>query len=394
MKLFPILGLAVIFILSGCKNEEEKTTLRGETSRKLTEADLEKVVDFAKKYAEDAKAGDAGEIAHAYNARGFFLRALDGIEFPPAKFEEFIQEAMSGISRRPGGIGWGTLNQDLTFVKLLDFEGMKMPLFRLSADGGFGYMIIMALPDNSGEIKAYDTYMLNNSDWSSQTTRRLILPGIKNLLGSKFARAFKRKDDEDFLNHLETVQAFSSASQTGDLPAVQNAYRALPPSLQKERYFWSLYLSSLNEDVEAHLRESKKFEAAFPDDAGAALMLLDADITREDWEGAHRKLNTIREFVDGDHYMDFFDSLIYILADDYEPGLEFANKSIAAAPENEDYWWNAFTCLTQLENHQELVKRLEGYEKQFGVRLTQDDFAEGFLDKFVTSAAGKAYFSN
>ncbi|MDB2674234.1 hypothetical protein N9Y81_04705, partial [Akkermansiaceae bacterium] len=174
--------------------------------------------------------------------------------------------------------------------------------------------------------------------------------------------------------------------------ALQNAYRALPDKLQKERFFWSTYLNSLVDNVDAHLKESLKFEAAFPDDAGVALMLLDADFNREDWDGTHRKLDTIRKFVDGDHYLDYYDSLIYILAEDFKRGVEMVDKALEASPQSEDYWWSKITCLTELEEHQKLLTLLEDYEKQFEVRLTKEDFNEGFLDKFIASPEGKAYF--
>jgi hypothetical protein len=392
MNLLPILGLSAIFILSGCKSSDDKTTLRGETIRELTEADLAKVEKFGEKFAQDATEGNAAKVARAFNARGYFLRSLDGIEFPPSEFEEFMSGVIKGTNQRAGGLGWGVLNEQLDYVKLLDFQGMKMPLFRFNEEGGFGYMIIMALPDASGEVKAYDTYMLSNGDWSSMTTRRLILPTIKQLPGSKFTRAFKKKDEADISNHLETIKAINNASQTGDINALQNAYRALPDKLQKERFFWSTYLNSLVDNVDAHLKESLKFEAAFPDDAGVALMLLDADFNREDWDGTHRKLDTIRKFVDGDHYLDYYDSLIYILAEDFKRGVEMVDKALEASPQSEDYWWSKITCLTELEEHQKLLTLLEDYEKQFEVRLTKEDFNEGFLDKFIASPEGKAYF--
>ncbi len=392
MNLLPLLGLAATFILSGCKSSDDKATLRGETIRELTEADLVNVEKFGEKFAQDATEGNAAEVARAFNARGYFLRSLDGIEFPPSEFEEFMSGVIKGTNQRAGGLGWGVLNEQLDYVKLLDFQGMKMPLFRFNEEGGFGYMIIMALPDASGEIKAYDTYMLSNGDWSSMTTRRLILPTIKQLLGSKFTRAFKKKDEADISNHLETIKAINNASQTGDINALQNAYRALPDKLQKERFFWSTYLNSLVDNVDAHLKESLKFEAAFPDDAGVALMLLDADFNREDWDGTHRKLDTIRKFVDGDHYLDYYDSLIYILAEDFKRGVEMVDKALEASPQSEDYWWSKITCLTELEEHQKLLTLLEDYEKQFEVRLTKEDFNEGFLDKFIASPEGKAYF--
>ena len=392
MKRLPILGLAAIFILCGCKSSDDKTTLRGETIRELTEADLVNVEKFGKKFAQDATEGNAAEVAQAFNARGYFMRSLDGIKFPPSEFEEFMSGVIKGTNQRAGGLGWGVLNEQLEYVKLLDFQGMKMPLFRFNKEGGFGYMIVMALPGASGEIKAHDTYMLSNGDWSSMTTRRLILPTIKQLLGLKFTRAFKKKDDADISNHLETIKAINNASQTGDINALQNAYRALPEKLQKERFFWSTYLNSLVDNIDAHLKESLKFEAAFPDDAGVALMLLDADFNREDWAGTHRKLNTIRQFVDGDHYLDYYDSLIYILAEDFERGLKMVDKALGASPQSEDYWWSKITCLTELEEHQKLLNLLEDYEKQFAVRLTKEYFNEGVLDNFIASPEGKAYF--
>jgi hypothetical protein len=392
MKLFQLLGLATVVFLASCKDSKESSTLRGETIRELTEADLANVEKFSKKFAQDAKEGNADEIARAFNPRGYFLRALDGIEFPPSEFEEFMGGIIKGTSQRAGGLGWGVLNQQLTYVKLLNFQGMKMPLFRFTDDGGFGYMIVMALPDESGQIKAYDTYMLSNSDWSSMTTRRLVLPTIKQLLGSKFTRAFKKKDEADISNHLETIKAINNATQTGDINALQNAYRALPEKLQKERFFWSAYLNSLVDNVDAHLKEAEKFEAAFPDDAGVALLLLDADFNREDWDGTHQKLNTIRKFVDDDHYLDYYDSLICVLAEDFSKGLEWADKALSASPESEDYWWSKITCLTQLDEFGKLSTLLEDYAKQFEVRLTKEDFAEGFLDKFIASPEGQAYF--
>ncbi|MEN8678663.1 MAG: hypothetical protein ABF391_01325, partial [Akkermansiaceae bacterium] len=90
MKLFQLLGLATVVFLASCKDSKESSTLRGETIRELTEADLANVEKFSKKFARDAKEGNADEIARAFNPRGYFLRALDGIEFPPSEFEEFM----------------------------------------------------------------------------------------------------------------------------------------------------------------------------------------------------------------------------------------------------------------------------------------------------------------
>lgn len=386
-----ILLLAPTLFFTSCK-EPEKNTLRGETVRELTEADLVNVTKFAQQLTADAEAGNASRIAKAFNVRGFFVRALDGIEMSDEQFEPFMQDVIRGTNNRRGGLGWGLLEQKITFLKLHQFKGMKMPLFRVDADGGFDYLYMMTMPNKAGQMKVYDTFVLSNGEWASMTTRRMILPSVKQMLGSKFSRAFKKNSETDFTENIDTIKRFTSSLQTGDVATVQSTYRSLPKSLQTQRFFWSNYLGSLIDEPETHLKEAEKFEAAFPDDAGVAAMMLDADANREDWDGVRQRLDVIREFVGGDHYLDNFEAGIYAYQEDFKNALKLGKKARAASPETEDYWWTLFTSLGGLDQHAEMASTLKAYQKQFEVALTKEDFADGFLDKFLASPEGKAHF--
>jgi len=392
MKFSPLLVALTCLLLSSCKDSKEKDKLEGARIQELTEQDIEKIVSFSEQFAKDAIAGDADAVSNAFDTRGYFLRTLDGIEFPPAEFEKFMTGVARGIKERPGGVGWGFMEQNVKFLRVVEFEGMPMPLFRVLQEEGCDYVHLMALPDDSGRIRFHDTNMLSTGCWSSITSRRLMLPTIKQLLGSKFERAFKKKEIKETAENLEQVKAFNTANAEGDIEKLQEIYRELPESLQKERYMWSSYLGSLIDSPDEHIEEASKFEKAFPDDPGVAFMLIDADYNRSDWDGARDKIERVKEALGGDTYLDILLANVELEAKNYEASLEAAKGVIATEPELEDAWWAAFVGQLELKKYREFSEQLKDYQQEFGIELTIDDFADGLLDDFLKSPEGQEHF--
>jgi hypothetical protein len=392
MKFPPLLVVLPCLLLSSCKDSKEKDKLEGAGIRELTGQDIEKIVSFSEQFARDAIAGDADAVSDAFDTRGYFLRSLDGIEFPPEEFEKFMTGVAEGLKERPGGVGWGFVGQNVKFLRVVEFEGMSMPLFRVLQEEGCDYVHLMALPDDSGQIRYYDTNMLSTGSWSSTTSRRLMLPIIKQLLGSKFERAFKKEEIKETAKNMEQVKAFNSANASGDIEKLQEIYQEFPESLQKERYMWTSYLGSLIDSPDEHIQEASKFENAFPDDPGVAFMLIDADFNRNDWDGAREKIERVKKALGGDAYLDILLANVELEAENYEAAIEASKNVIAAEPELEDAWWAAFVGQLKLKRYREFSDQLKGYQQEFGIELTVEDFAEGLLDDFLKAPEGQDHF--
>lgn len=383
-----------MFILS-CGDDgkkKDKRTLEGVTVRDLSEEDIEKAVIFAQKLADDAGKGDATAVKNAFDTKALFLRALDGIEIPADDYPQFIKGMEDGANRRPGGVAWSLVGQDMKFLRISEFEGMPMPLFRLNTPDGTNYLHIMTLPSDSGKMKAVDMHILTSGEWTSQSTRRLILPYLQQMLGSRSRTAFQ-KEESEFVEQIEKIQAVSAAHQSGNITALHQAYQSLPPSLQKLRFLRVIYLNSLLGDKEAHLEEARRFEQDYPNDPATAFMLVDADFVREDWEGALAKIDIVRKTIGGDVYLDFLSANIVMSQGNHAKAAEMIRDSLQKEPEIEDAWWTLFSCLVELKKHEDLANEIKNYNQQFKIELTADDFEPEFIGDFLNSAPGKALFA-
>lgn len=396
MRQFLLLPLT-FFLLSCKKENEESSSNQFEASEviTLTEAQSEELLKFCNDLATNTSEGDAKAVSRAFNLHEFGRRAVAGYEIPAEDQNQFLSGFAQGINKREGGLGWAMLGQTVEFVRLNTFEEMEVPLFRiLIAEGGVEYTYFLIQPNDIGELKIIDTWSLSSGEWASISTRRVVYPMLKSLLGSKWGKIANSAKNKKAEAELELLKSFNEAYASGDTAGIATAYKNLPSKLQKQRYLWVIYLSSLGEDQEAYLAEVDKYAAAFPLDASAAFMMIDAEYMRQNWTGAREKIDIIESKIGADEYLDILRANIHMEEGNHPAVIEMTEKVIKTAPHLEDAWWSLLISLSEMKKHSKIADTLSAYHQQFGIRLTADDINQDIFGAFINSPEGKAYFNS
>ncbi len=392
---FPTLILLSIFLF-GCKEQgsNKRQKIKPEPIVEIANSDLKHFESFCQELAKKLTANDAEFVEKAIDIDRFARKLLVGISLSKNEEAGFIDGFVRSSKKRKGSILASALGEKTQFISIKDFEGQRVCLFRIDmANGGSSYLLLQPIIDHKNEPKFCDLYVLTSMEWSSTSTRRMILPGLKNLLGSRWDKAVKSNKTKDYLKNIQTLHHFNEAARSGLAEKVKEAYKDLPTSIQKERYFWSIYLSYLADDEQNFLKEASEYREAFPDDPGVAFSLIEYDYLLKDWDKVLENIEKVEEYLGTDGLLLTLKANTFQEKGNYSLAYEKATEAIKLEKDMEDAWWSLMVSLNGLKNFPEMVKTLKSFNIQFNTTINKDDLNEEVLSDFIASPEGQAYFN-
>lgn len=250
------------------------------------------------------------------------------------------------------------------FLRVVERGGEKRALVRAQMTNGINYFEFICVRQASGKVKWIDAYTYFAGDTLSNIMRTAALPVIAESQKNLFERL--TGEESSYVKHQPEIQSAETLLAEGRLAEAAPVLNALPRELQTNRTVLLLRLRVMQAvDRAAYLKVIEDWERAYPNDPALALISIDGDILRKDFDGALHAVDTLDRLVGGDPYQNLIRARIYFAAKNYAAAKRAANAALQADPT----FFSAYDVLlnTSLaeQDYDETVRILEDFEHRF-----------------------------
>lgn len=283
------------------------------------------------------------------------------------------------VSDRLLGSMWDSMADDtwVSFLRMREVEGGRVALFRLSGDGGLNYIewYLESKPD--GEVWAWDANIYVSGERLTQTLQRMWLPAVAQL--DEQVRKHMGRRNRELAKHLLSINAMRVASNEGNHAKVIEIYEAMPESVQHERVCIVQAMDSYFEsgDEKQYRAMLELFLELHGEASNRELMLMDVYIYREEYDKSIQMVDDLDKRVGGDPFLYSFRAGIAYASGDYAKTKRYHDAGIKAAPEMDDFYWEAIDFAIGEEDWPRVSEMLDGVQAQ-GTELYPLKDVEGY----------------
>lgn len=364
MKFLAILLVLLSFSVTSCK-KKAASVVSAPLINEITVADAKAVDAFVHALVEAGRNGDQANLKKSFDQDLFAEEVFAGLELSVKDLREYKVGLIKGMNSNPKGILMTILSQEgIEYLHQTEIDGKVLPIMRVANDAGINY-VFLKLHKKADRLVVVDFFVMMTGEWTSESSRRLIIP----IIAATKPSLFKKKKDREFVANLDSVTSFTKAIRDDDFASAISEYKKLPETLAKQRFFWSLYLSALAkvDDEKAYSKEIRKFEKAFPNDLGVVFVTLDGAFMDKDWDLVLEKLDKIDDFVGGDPYLDLYRCNTELGRGNNKKALAYCEKLIAWNEGFEDAYWTKIAIYSGEKDFAGMRENLEILRDQFGL---------------------------
>ncbi len=254
---------------------------------------------------------------------------------PRRTSRDFIRGALGSLVGASDGFGpriaEETKNGSYTFLRVQLVDGHRQALFRMiTGMGALNYHGYMFDGPTAGSLRAVDCYVFLTGEPLSATLHRSFLPLVAlDRNGVDHVPAA----DKDVVTYASQLSNIAKLSRDKKYAEVLDAYKHLPPAMQKSKNALALRLiaaQSVSEDQ--YLQAIDDFRKDFPNDAMIDLISLDGYLLRKSFDQALEALNHIDKAVGGDPYLKTMRAVVLNMQGKTDLAYRFAKEASAEEP--------------------------------------------------------------
>ncbi len=263
--------------------------------------------------------------------------------------------------------------------------------FRMSGEGGVNYHDFLVV-NQGGRIRAIDIYVLMSGEFSSETSRRAMLPVIsetsKNWL-EKLTSA-----ESEYVKNFRTVEQVIASMQRGDPQGALAAYRRLPEGVKTEKNMLNFRYQAASQlgDFDEVITAATAMKENYPDDPCLDLLMIDTYVLQEKYDEALECIDRVAVVVGGDPMLAGMKGGILIAAKRFDEAKQVVEQAIADEPDLIDNYWQMVALGLETRDHALTYDYLKRIDSQFEITWhdirQQEEYAE-----FVTSPEGRQWLS-
>ena len=322
-------ALALGLLLTACNFEKKAPSAPAPVAPNEAQARA-----FAEKFIELLAEPDVPGATAMIDWDTLLARATADTYGSPRNLASFIKGAKSPESLASYVQQLSNSAQAGAQVKFLrvrgDETGRSVLVRVLHPTGGVNYHELL-LTNDKGVVRAVDVYVYAAGEYMSDVMRRMYKtataakqPFIDRLLGKKhpamqMATMYKEMAEKTTSGrHAEAVALF----------------KRMPPELRREKSAFILYVTaSSSMDEEQYRSAIEELRAAFPNDAGLDLMLIDGYVLRQRYDDALAAIDRLDRDLDGDPYLDLLRASTCRLKRDEHNAVRYTRRAVEREPE-------------------------------------------------------------
>jgi hypothetical protein len=362
----------------------------------LSEEDRESATSFAQKFEDAAREGDEEFLKSIYDFERIIDDSFADIDLP----DDFDRGLKKGMATGRDTAIQNMFEAKVDFIEVRNFKGKPGLLFRYRIHDGIDY-IEYQISKNSTKNPEWvisDAYTYSMGSYTSDLLRSMILPAVAQHDRSLVEKILKGDKKNEEWESLPKVSEMMQLARTGEAEAAKKAlgiWETIPEKARQGKFAMIVHItaqSCLFEDIESagpYLEAINDFEKAFPGDPAFALLSIDQNIMRGDFEGARNAIKTLREAIP-DPYLDFYQGYVDLHEEKFDSSETLARNYIALEPSDQEGYELLLEAGFGAENHEVTAEALTKLESDFGMDysavLTAEDFGS-----FNRSEAGKAW---
>jgi hypothetical protein len=271
------------------------------------------------------------------------------------------------------------------FLRVHDFNGIHGPLVRYDMEGGYNYVLLVAV-QVAGAARIGDLYFATNGQLFSEATAvaaKLLLSPNDSFLGKLFGGIEVNAD------LLADFREIGRMHQEGDYAGGYRKLLELPESVRNQFIMTNYavqFAARINEDL--YRRELRRLARYHKDNPSAAFMLIDHYFYEEDYDSAMAVIDVMEKAYGTDAVMFLFRANVQMARGDLPKARQFATKSTQLEPDHEDSQWTLLTVLMRSGDYDAGIAVLNVLERDFGYSFAAENFESAPLyDGFVRSKA-------
>jgi hypothetical protein len=248
---------------------------------------------------------------------------------------DFIRGAVGSLVGASDGFGpriaEETKSGSYTFLRVQLVDGHRQALFRMiTGMGALNYHGYIFDGPTAGSLRAIDCYVFLTGEPLSATLHRSFLPLVAlDQNGVDHVPAA----DKDVVTYASQLSDIAKLSRDKKYAEVLDAYKHLPPAMQKSKSTLALRLiaaQSVSEDQ--YLQAIDDFRKNYPNDAMIDLISLDGYLLRKSFDQALEALNHIDKAVGGDPYLKTMRAVVLNMQGKTDLAYRFAKEASADEP--------------------------------------------------------------
>jgi len=344
---------------------------------------------------EAIEAGEGKALASCVDLDALMTKATSGVEVDAGFRKGFESGVKSTLLKSFGDSLQAALEQggELRLLRVRTYDKQHRLLFRLLIpEGGVDYIEFSTKKSRSGRLRIDDWYQYATGEWVSETLHHLYLPFAMQQQRGLVDRLLGK--DQLLVKHWEKVSQLIACVQQADLERGLEVYAELPEELRHDKFILLQRLRLLVSNTEHadYMRVLEDLRRYCPGDPSNELHAIDFHYLRKDWARAAEAVRRLREAVGGDAYLDYLESTVLIMAEDWPAARKAVEKAIEIEPGYLDAHWTLVTIGLKQKDHAAVLAALKRIDEHFEVEWNDLSGAEEYKD-FVAAPQGAEWKS-
>ncbi len=374
------IGLALLLTIRCVRDSGTPAVSDSETSAPVPE-DLPSVempskaeaTNYARQIELAAAELDVNSLKRAFDHTVIVDRMMTGIDVPARHYQSIRPRATNILKSEGSPLNeiLARLREGATYrlLRVREKNGEVRAMFRmLMLDGSVNYHDMLLVRKENGDVRIGDVYtMLSGEDISASLWR------LYNVLSAH--RETLQQEDHvrgalSYSKQLDSIIAMGTSLRNGEPQAVVDIYHSLPETLKSDkatmilRYMAAAQLSA--EEVNAAILD---FRTQHPDDICVDFLSVDLHMNNGDYDRALACLNTAKDFIGDDPYIDVVKARCHCLAGHFENARAAASRAIDAEPDLIDAYWVQVTVSLESRDFAEVTRLLNLIGERFVVEI-------------------------
>lgn len=398
----PVIVAAIgipLCLLVSCKDESGSTKRpSGSTSTpaQISEDDQAAAIAFGKKFEEAVESQDEDYLKKIFDFERIIEDSFAEIELPA----DFRKGMRNGMQQGRDNAIQNLFASKVHLVEYRTVKGKPGLLFRFRIDGGMDYVEyqISKSGKKDPEWVISDAYTHSMGSFVSDLLRAMVLPALAESDRSLVEKILSGNPKSAYIENVPKISQMMQLGRNGDPESGKQAleiWKTIPAEVRQAKFAMVAHIfaqSCLLEDIESagpYLQAIDELEQAYPGDPALALMSIDQNIIRKDYDGARNAIRTLRKTIP-DPYLDFYLGYVDLHAEEFESAESHARAFIEIDPEDSEGYEMLLEAGFGADNHEVTAEALTKLEGEFGMDYSGALTAEGF-ENFIASDAGKKW---
>jgi len=269
-------------------------------------------------------------------------------------------------------------------LRIAEVDKQFRARFRLiNEQGMYNYHDVIVIRRPDGRLVAEDISIFLAGEKSSQTLRRLILPGLIEL--DEGGRDKLSAAEKAIADNLEKTRQLNEANAKGDYGEAVAIYKSLPRELREEKVFLLTHLrAAYAVDEREYTRTLADFRRLFPSDPAIDFISIDHFLLKKKFDEALRCVDAADKALGGDPYLLAIRANILIEMGKLKEAQTAAEKAVELEPTLPEAYWSRINVALRTKNYQDTLVWLKKIAEKTDQKIADLTTVEGYAG-FVKS---------